>query len=140
NKFEIRSNDAALCAYRIDGKFGRNTESASSRRRQIHFAATRTSGTQPGVSRSADRRRGNRRLRQEHAVVFAEALARNWRVPLAFHGVELFAAREVRDASRKAAAIADSHHVFTTARRRLCGSVRTPAHAVLVRTLPRASH
>ena len=90
------------------------------------------------VSRRAGRGRRNRRLRKEHAALFAEALARNRRVPDSFHGMEFVAAGEVRHATRQAAAAADAHDVFAAARGRFCRSLRAPNSAAAARRLPGA--
>ena len=46
------------------------------------------------------------------------------RVPDSFHGVEFFAAGQVRDPARQAAAPVDSHDIFVVTRGRLRGSLR----------------
>src|SRR6202043_2925010 len=80
----------------------------------------------------------HRRFRKVHATLFIKTLARNWWLSPSLHGVEFFASREIRDTPRKTASPAHPHHIFSLARRRFCGPLRTPNHAFATRRLPRA--
>src|SRR5260370_242598 len=97
---------------------------------QIHAPAAGAAGSESRLPWSANRRGMHGRLRQEHATVFAEALARDRRLPAALHGVELVAAGEVRDAPGQTAPAADSDDVFPAARRGFCGPLRATDHAL----------
>src|SRR5258707_1056615 len=99
------------CAYKCNRSTGSENGSAPGGGK-IHAPATRAAGSESCLPRSANRCGRDRRLRKEHTTVFAEALARDRRLPAAFHGVELLAAGEVRDSAGKAAAAADSDDVF----------------------------
>ena len=113
-------------------------KSSRVRRRLNPHCRNRAAGTEPGVSWRADRRGRHGRLRQEHATLFVEALARNRRLPAAFYGVEFVAAGEIRDAARKTAAAADADDIFAAACGRFCGPLRAPDHAAAARRLPGA--
>src|SRR5207302_1839208 len=94
--------------------------------------------SQPRVSGRIDRGGRNGWVGQEHAALFAEAVAGNRRIPAAFYGVEFLAAGEICDAARETAAFADADDVFAAACRGFCRPLRAADHAVVAGRLPGA--
>src|SRR6266481_1736021 len=97
---------------------------------------TEPADSQPRVSGRTDCGGRDGWVGQEHAALFAQAVAGNRRIPAAFHGVEFVAAGEIRDATREAAAVADTDDLFAAARRGFCGPLRAADHAVASGRLP----
>src|SRR5204862_322287 len=90
----------------------RCTKAAADRAGEIHTSAARQACSQPRVSGRIDRGGRNGWVGQEHAALFAEAVAGNRRIQAAFYGVEFFAAGEVSDPARETAAFVDADDVF----------------------------
>src|SRR5882672_4175893 len=105
------------------------SKTAADRAGEIHTSATGAAGAEPCVSGRTHRGGRHRRFGEKHAALFAEALAGNWRLPAAFHGMEFFAAREIGNAAGETAAVADAGDLFAAARGGLCGPLRTADHA-----------
>src|SRR6202035_4269274 len=78
------------------------------------------------------------RIRQEHAIIFVEEMAGDWRVPAAFYGVEFVAAGEIGDAAREAASAFDADDIFAAACGGFCGPLRATNHAAAAGRLPGA--
>src|SRR5260370_20662739 len=87
---------------KVDRNTRRCTKAAKDRAGENHPSATRQADSQPGVSRRIDRGGRNGWIGQEHAALLAQAVAGNWRIPAAFHGVEVVAAWEISAAARDA--------------------------------------
>src|SRR5260370_34421306 len=107
---------------KVDRNTRRCPKAAKHRPGENHPSATGQADSQPGVSWRIDRSGRNGWIGQEHAALFAEAVAGNWRIPAAFHGMEFVAAGEIGDAAREAAAVADAYDIFAAA----CGGFRGP--------------
>src|SRR5258708_23355058 len=108
----------AASAEEFDGKPGRRTKAAAHGTHEIHTASTGAAGAEPRLSRCVDCCRRDRRFRQKHATLSAEALAGIRGLPPAFHRVEFLAAGEIGDAARQAAAVVDTHDAFPPSLRR----------------------
>src|SRR6184192_1593286 len=81
-EYSCRSSSFSLEAH---GNSGCCAKTGADRAGEIHPSATGTAGSQPRLSRRADRRGRYGRLRKKHAIVFAEALAGDRGLPATFH-------------------------------------------------------
>src|ERR1700736_1387751 len=108
------------------------------RNKQNNPPPTRTPRPQPCLPGCLNRSRRHRWFRKVHATLFIETLARNRWLSSPLHGVEFFAAREIRHTPRKTTPPPHPHHIFSLARRRFCGPLRTPDHASATRRLSSA--
>src|SRR5215472_14553043 len=117
-------------SFEAHGNSGCGAKTGADRAGQIHPSAAGAADSEPRLSRRVNRGRGHGRLRKKHAVVFAEALAGNRRLPVALYGMEFLAPGKVGDAARQAAPLAYPDYFFAAARRGLCRPLRAPNHAV----------
>src|SRR5205823_9330027 len=108
-EYSCRSSSFSLEAH---GNSGCCAKTGADRAGEIHPSATGTAGSQPRLSRRADRRGRYGRLRKKHAIVFAEALAGDRGLPATFHRMEFVSARKICDAAGQTAAI--THANFTS--------------------------
>src|SRR5438874_1351141 len=93
-EYSCRSSSFSLEAH---GNSGCCAKTGADRAGEIHPSATGTAGSQPRLSRRADRRGRYGRLRKKHAIVFAEALAGDRGLPATFHRMEFVSARKICD-------------------------------------------